>query len=302
MRAAGILLSLFCLAWCLVGCSNSADEITDRYDSGTLYISCDESFKPVLDAQIQVYRNDYPKANILVSYKPEADCLRDMLTDSVQIVIATRGPSVKERTAIADSLKKQIQSLTVAYDAIAVIINPAARDSFFTLQEIRELLTGKAKKNLIPVMDGLKATSTVRFMIDSVLHGEALGSNVTAAPNSVEVINYVARTANAVGFIGVGWIGNTDDTVQLSYLDIVKLARLESADSTGGYVLPIQILIYSHTYPLIRDLVYSIKETHIGLAHNFVNFLQADRGQLIFRRSYLFPALRPFYRREARLE
>ncbi|HVF81941.1 MAG TPA: substrate-binding domain-containing protein [Flavisolibacter sp.] len=287
----------------LAGCKNEAAPTeNDRFDSGTLYISCDESFKPVMDAEVQVYRNDYPKADIIVKYKPEADCLRDFLVDSVRMIIATRGPSAREKALIADSLKLMVQSQTVAYDAIAVVVHPEAPDSMFTVQEIRSLLSGKSNKNLIPVLDGVKATSTVRFMLDSVLRGQSLGANVTAAQNSVDVINYVARTKAAVGFIGIGWVGNTDDTAQLSYLKKVKLARLESTDSSGGYVWPVQYLIYTKTYPLIRDLVYVLKERESRLARNFANFLQAQRGQLIFRRAYLFPAIIPSYARDARLE
>ncbi len=287
----------------LAGCESSAPPTeNDRFDSGTLYISCDESFKPAMDAEVQVYRNDYPKANILVSYKPEADCLHDFLVDSVRMIIATRGPSAGEKILIGDSLKLLVQSQTLAYDAIAVIVNPGGPDSMFTVKEIRELVSGKSGKKLIPVLDGVRATSTVRFMLDSILRGQPLGANVTAAQSSVEVINYVARTRDAVGFIGAEWVGNTDDTAQLSFLKKIRLARLESTDSVGGYVLPLQYLIYTKTYPFIRDLVYVLKERESRLARNFSNFLVGQRGQLIFRRAYLFPAIIPFYVRDAKLE
>ena len=287
----------------LFSCSNRGDSVPEkRADSGTVYISCDESFKPVIDAQLQVFRNDYPKANIIVQYKPEADCLRDFLVDSIEMVIATRAYTPREKLLIADSLKVNTDYTTVAYDAIAVLVHPQARDSMFTMQEIRGLLAGTSKKNLIPVLDGLKATSTVRFMLDTVLRNESLGKNVVAAPSSPEVIDYIARTPNAVGFIGVSWVGNADDTAQLNALRRVKLARVESTDSTGGFVLPVQYLIYTRTYPMIRSLVYVLKEKVTGPAGSFANFLRYDRGQLIFRRAYLFPALRPFYMRDAQTE
>jgi phosphate transport system substrate-binding protein len=301
-RLVGTCFYLLLFAGVLAGCGNSAKSKPDRYDSGTLHISCDESFKPVIDAQIQVYKAEYPNVNIIAHYKPEADCLSDFAVDSIRMVIATRGFTPKEASFIADSLKVGPQSFTVAYDAIAVVVNPAATDSFFTLTEIKELLTGESKKDLIPVFDGLKATSTVRFMLDSVLRNQPLGKNVVAAESSNGVLDYVARTKNAVGFLGISWIGNSDDTAQLTYLKKVKLARLESTDSIGGYVLPVQYLIYTRTYPLIRNLVYVLKEKHRGLAHGFADFMRSDRGQLIFRRSYLFPAVRPFYSRDAELE
>ena len=286
----------------LAGCDNQAESRLDRYDTGILHLSCDESFKPVIDAQIQVYQAQYPKAKIIAHYKPEADCISDFLVDSVKMVIATRGVSEKEAIFISDSLKVGPETRTVAYDAIAVIVNPQAADSFFTLTEIKDLIAGKSKKNLIPVFDGLKATSTVRFMLDSVLRGEPLGKNVVAAASSEEVISYVAKAKNAVGFLGISWIGNGDDSAQLSHLKKVRLARLESTDSVNGFVLPVQYLIYSRTYPLIRDLVYVVKERHNGIAHGFASFLKSDRGQLLFRRSYLFPGVRAFYIRDTELE
>ena len=284
-------------------CKNqSGDERPDRFDSGVLHISCDESFKPVMDAQIQVYEAQYPAAKIIAHYKPEADCLRDFFVDTARLIVATRGFSEKEKALISDSLHVAPEKYTVAYDAVAVIVNPQAADSFFTVKDLRDLVSGKAKKNLIPVFDGLKATSTVRFMLDSVLRGEPLGKNVVAAESSRGVIDYVAKTQNAVGFLGIGWVGNADDTLQRSYLQKVRLARLESTDSVGGYVLPVQYLIYTRSYPLIRDLVCVLKERYTGLANGFVNFLRSDRGQLLFRRSYLYPAVRAFYSRETILK
>jgi len=296
-----ILLGLAFIS--LTSCSNhAAQKVRSRFDSGTVYVSCDESFKPVIDAQLQVFKADYPNANVVVQYKPEADCLRDFLVDSIELVIATRPYSKREKALISDSLNVATDFTTVAYDAIAVLVHPQAADSLFTVGEIRDLLAGKSKKALIPVLDGLKATSTVRFMLDSVLRGQSLGKNVVAAPSSREVIDYIARTPKAVGFVGIEWVGNADDTAQMALLKRVRLARMESTDSVGGFVLPVQYLIYTRTYPLIRSLVYVLKEKEQGLAGSFANFLRNDRGQLIFRRAYIFPALRPFYMRDAQTQ
>jgi phosphate transport system substrate-binding protein len=285
------------------GCSNrSAEKKIDKFDNGTIYISCDESFKPVIDAEVEVYQASYPDAHINVQYKPEADCLRDFGVDSIRMIIATRGFSEKERQFMIDSLKVGPVQATVAHDAIAVIVHPEAKDSFFTMNRIRDLVSGNLKENLIPVFDGLKATSTVRFMIDSVLKGNNLGKNVVAAQSSEGVIDYVSKTPNAVGFIGVSWVGNKEDSSQQSFLKKIRLARLESTDSANAYVLPVQYLIYTKSYPMVRDLVYVLREQQYGLGGAFANFLKSDRGQLIFRRAYLQPAKKPFYVRRAELK
>lgn len=274
------------------------------FDKGTIHISCDETFKPVIDAQVQVYEALYPNTKIIVHYKPEAECFKDFLVDSIKMVIATRGISEAEEDRMVDSLKVGAEQLVVARDLIAVIVHPSSKDTFFSMQEIKDLLTGKSKENLIPVFDGTRETSTVRFMIDSVLKGQPLGKNVVAAESSVGVVDYVSRTPNAVGFVGYSWVGNQDDTSQQAYMKKVKTAYIESTDSTDGYVKPSQFFIYTKSYPMVRDLVYVVKEKgDYGLAHGFAHFLTlGDKGQLIFRRAYLMPVNRPSYIREAELK
>lgn len=295
-------LVLLLVAGIVNGCgNNAADAPLDTRDSGTIHISVDESFKPVIDSQIQVFESSNPGAHIIAHYKPEADCLKDLLVDSIRMIITTRGFSPSEEQVISDSLKVDPSMRILAYDAVAVIVHPQSPDSMFTMEEIKGLLTGREYQNKIPVFDGLKATSTVRFVLDSVLRGDTLTSRTVAAESSEGVIDYVARTPNAVGFIGISWIGNRDDSAQLTFLQKVNLAHLESTDRPGGYVQPVQANIYYRRYPMVRDLVYILKERHRGLGRGFANFMMADQGQLIFRRAYLMPAFLTFTLRDANL-
>lgn len=255
----------------------------------------------MIDSQIQVYESLHPQTKIIAHYKPEAECLRDFAVDSIRMIIATRGYSKSEEDFMLDSMKVGPSKMTVAYDAIAVIVNPQSADTLFTMNEIRDLVTGKSTRKLTPVFDGVRATSTVRFMIDSVLKGGSLGSNVVAAQNSEGVIDYVAKNKAAVGFIGVSWVGNREDSTQLSYLQRIKVAQLQSTRDTNIYVTPAQYNIYYRRYPMVRDWIYTLKENHNGLGHGFANFLAGQRGQLIFRRAYLMPALMSFNVRSASL-
>jgi phosphate transport system substrate-binding protein len=271
--------------------------------SGTIHISVDESFKPVIDSQLKVFESSYPNAKILVEYKPEASCLRDLEKDSTRMIIITRGLSLKEESFYRDSLEKPAISGLLAYDAVALVVNSHSKDTLMTMEEIRSLLEGKDKKNRQPVMDGLSATSTVRYAMDSILKGEPLGKNVVAAKSSPEVINYVASHENAVGFIGVSWIGDQEDSLQLSFLQKVKVVAVECAVCPEKpYVQPFQANIVLKRYPMIRGLYYILKENYSGIGNNFVNFLQHERGQLIFRRAYLVPALQSFNIRDVQLK
>ncbi|RYY39547.1 MAG: phosphate ABC transporter substrate-binding protein, PhoT family [Chitinophagaceae bacterium] len=296
-------LWLLCSAL-FTGCGESGPALgvpADTPDSGTIHISVDESFKPVIDSEIAVYESLHPGTHIIAHYKPEADCLRDLLTDSTRCIIATRTYSAAERNIVNDSLKTDLRYNVVAYDAIAVITHPQSPDSLFSTEELRALLSGRSASKLRPVFDGLKATSTVRFIVDSLLQGGKLGSNVTAAEGSEAVIDYVAANKDAIGFIGVSWVGNRQDSSQLSYLSRVRVASLQDARNPDKYVTPAQYNIYFKRYPLRRDLVCILKERHIGLGHGFYNYLTTQSGQLIFNRAFLMPALMNFQIRDARV-
>jgi phosphate transport system substrate-binding protein len=274
----------------------------DARDRGTIHISADESFKPVIDAEVEVYESQQPDAHIVVHYKPEAECLKDFANDSIRMIIATRGYSTGEEYYMIDSMKVSPSKMTVARDAIAVIVSPQSADSFFTMPELKQILMGKFSKKLIPVFDGVKATSTVRFIVDSILQSDSLSPNSVAARTSEGVIDYVAENPDAIGFIGVSWIGNKDDTAQMNFLRKVKIVRLESTNKPGGFVLPYQINISTKTYPMVRDLVYTLKEKdYKGLGTAFGEFMAGEIGQLIFKRAYLAPAQRSFYIRKVRV-
>ena len=281
--------------------SEQQDELVDHPNKGFIHVSADETFKPVIDELVQVYESRHPNAKILVQYKPEAECLRDMLVDSIRMIIVTRNYNEDERSLLVDSMKVSPRSMTVARDGIAVVIHPSNKDSLFRMSDIREILTGRFKKTLLPVFDGVKATSTVRFIIDSVLRGDSLTSKAMAARSSEGVIDYVSKTPDAIGFIGVGWIGNPEDSSQLSFLNKVRVAALESTDKEDAFVKAYQANIYIKRYPMVRDLVYILKENHKGLGKGFADFMSGEIGQLIFKRAYLAPAQKNFGIRPVRL-
>jgi phosphate transport system substrate-binding protein len=275
----------------------------DTLTSGTIHVSIDESFRPVMDSQIQVFMSLHPEARIIAHYKPEADCIRDLADDSTRLVVITRGLSESEEAYYEDTLQFRPRFGSVARDAIAVIVNERCPDSLFSVAEIRSMLNGTSGRRYRQVMDGTVATSTVRFLLDSVLRGQPFGASVVAARTSEGVIDYVAGHPDAIGYIGVGWIGNPEDTAQLSFLQRVRIAALQCANCEEEvYVRPYQANMALGRYPLTRELYYVLKENYPGLGRGFVNFLKHEQGQLVFKRAYLVPEWKSLQVRRVNLQ
>ncbi len=302
MIGKGVLTGImFCLLFssCGSGGSMTAQETPT---SGTIHISVDESFKPVIDSQIKVFESSFPDAHIIADYKPEAQCLKDLATDSTRMVLVTRGLTQEESDFYKDSFHLKPTWGVLAFDAIAVIVNPASKDSIFEMKDLVNMLNGTDTKYL-PVMDGLSATSTVRYAIDSILKGKPLGKNVTAAKSSEGVVNYVANNPRAVGFIGVSWVGDKSDPNDTSFLRKVNVAAIQCVSCLGStHVKPFQANIALKRYPLVRSLYYILKEDFSGIGNNFENFLSYERGQLIFTKAYLWPAGMNFQLRDVQLD
>lgn len=297
-----VLVMITGLSLILEACSSGPAKPRETSTSGTIYISADESFQPVIDSQIKVFESQHPDAHIVVKYKPEAECLRDLNVDSIRMVIVTRGLSDAEETTLKNKLSFKPAYGPVAYDAVAVIVNNRVKDTTFTMQDIRSMVKGTSGYKYKVLLDGTSATSTVRFVMDSLLKGEALSPNVVAAPNSEGVINYISENTDAVGLIGVSWIGNRDDTTQLSFLQKVKIAKIECRGCTGTYVDPVQYNIATGRYPMIRPLYYILKENFDGLGSGFANFLIYEKGQKIFYRAYLLPSRMNFEVRSMQIQ
>ena len=295
------LFMVFAFAACclLSGCGNDENsnpsQFTDTPNEGTIRISADESFKPIIDSQIQVYESQHPKTHIIANYKSEAECFRDILNDSTRMIFVTRDPTQKEFEFVEQKYKYRMRNGKLAYDAIGVVINKAAKDSLFSMAELKAILAGTDSRGYKVVLDGLTATSNVRYMLDSVLKGTALGKNVEAARSSKGVVDYVGNDPKAIGFVGVTWVGSKEDANQLSFstdTGKTKLAAVQCETCPGRkpYVLPYLANIGRDRYPLIRPLIYVLRENGQGLGSGFLNFLTGERGQLIFKRAYLLPS------------
>ena len=283
-------IGLFIVWLCLAACKQTVKGSIDTVNSGTIYISVDESFKPVMEEQIHVFEKTHPLAHIIATYKTEADCFKDLYTDTLnRMVIVTRGLRDEEDAYFSDKLHYLPAWDNIANDAITIIVNSMSTDTLFTLERLKNQLTGKTNRDQKIVFDGLNATSTVRFAMDSILKGAKFDTSVVqAVSGSLAVIDYVAKTENAIGFVGISWIGNPEDSAQLELLKKVKIAYVSCMVCVGEpFVKPMQASILTRRYPLVRGLYYILKENYSGLGRGFVNFLNQERGQLIFKRAYL---------------
>ena len=262
------------------------EKMLDNQTSGSIKVSIDETYKPVMEEQLKIFSSRFPNAHITAEYKPEAECFKDFFEDTTRVIFVTRELSEEEKQFC---LTKQwvTKSMAMARDAVVFITSSSNPKPEFKLAKIKEYLTGVDSSYQI-VFDH-KNSSTVRYITDSLIPGKPLSKNIFATNTSEEVIEYVSTKKNAIGVIGVSWVADHSDSTVESFLNKISVAGIwPDNDSIKAFVKPYQAYIGLQEYPCTRNLYFISKESWQGLGTGLVNYLCRD-GQLVFKQAKMFP-------------
>lgn len=270
----------------LSACENAAQKPADTLSKGNIDISVDETYKPIIEQETKVFDSSFPEGHINTHYKPEAACIKDFMDGNARVILVTRELSASEKQVL-EQKKVVPTTLAIAKDAVAVIVNNAAGDSVLSIDQLKGILTGTYKTKYTVVFDN-QGSSTLRYMLDSIIPGEKLGANVFAAKGNDSVVAYVAAQPGSIGFVGVSNVSDYDDPAELAFINKVKVVAIYN-DKVQKPYKPYQAYIATGHYPLTRNLYFINRETYPGLGTGFTNFLSKERGQLIFKQARLFP-------------
>ncbi len=274
---------------CLLVAGISACETKEDKDTqtdGSILISVDETYKPIMEEQIKVFQSRNPNATIKAVYKPEAECINDFLNDTTRLIFITRPLNAFEKQTCDEKKIPVTRELTLVRDAIAFIVGKGVKSEYTQTQLERILSDSNATKQI--VFDN-KNSSTVRYVLDSILRGKPLTKNTYAAKGGEDVIDYVTKNDNAIGVIGVPWISDSSDAEAQTFnqkIDVVGV--LPFNDSITRFRKPAIYYIGLKEYPYLRELYFISKEGWVGLGTGFVNYLAHD-GQLVFAKNKLWP-------------
>ena len=285
----------------------------DTPTSGTVAVSVDETFAPILQAQIDTFSKLYPNAHVKASFQAEEKVMLDLINDKVKLAVVSRELNAQE---MADFAKQTIvpRTVRVGIDGLAIVLNRANPDSLLTVAQLADIFTGKTstwsqvsgKKALaaINVVFDANRSSTARFVRDSVTRGAALTTRVFAASSNPALLDYVSTHPNAIGVVGVNWMSDRDDPVAMRFMSKVRVASITARPrpTPNDSIQPYQVYLAEKTpeqlaehtdlqnYPLRRNLYVISREARAGLGTGFASFVASKTGQLIFQKSGLLPA------------
>lgn len=302
-RISYVLVGLALSACLFVSCGEQKrkDGRTDTNSSGAISFASDESFSPIVDELKSVFEMSCPNAKVTPIYTSEVDGVNMLLKNKVMLTITARKFTQKEY----DYLKGTDQlpeAVPVAYDGMALICNNKNLDSCITVNDVKRILSGKVTKwsdvnkgsklGDIWVCFDNKKSSAVSFCVDSILGGKTIDNpNIFAAKNSKDVIEYVARTPNAIGIIGSNWLNDKRDSTNTTWnksITVMSVSKQDKATPMNSWK-PYQAWLLNGRYPFVRTIYALLNDPKRGLPWGFAHFIESPRGQLMIFKSGLLP-------------
>ncbi len=289
----------------LASCGGDPSTNLDTPTSGTINISVDESFQPIIESEINTFEGIYKYANINANYKPEGQVVKDLLNDSTKIAVLSR-ELTEEENAYFKKNNRVARVTKIAIDAVALITNRQNPDSLLTMDELKRIFNGEAKswKDLdedsplgdITIVFDNNNSSTARYVRDSLIAGNKLPANTFASNSHKALVDYVEENKNALGVIGVNWVSDFDDSTVVGFLNRIKVLGISEDPApvtTEAYYQPYQAYIAQEAYPLRRFLYIISTEGRTGLGTGFASYVASDKGQRLILKSGLVPATMP---------
>lgn len=283
--------------------------------SGTMTMVCDDTFRNIMEQEVDVFEYQYPDAHVLARYATQGEAIDSLMSLNTRTVVIARDLTKKERDFLK-SKRRNVKSSKIAVDAVALIVNKDNTCNMLTTKEVADILSGEStrwddlepsKLGEISVIFDDKSSSLVQFMKDSLLNGAPLGANVYAQGSIPAVVETVSKNVNAIGVLGVTWITSdmsstelttdelamsvlSDDPIQGSTLsNDVKVLKLRRPDEVTAYK-PYQQNIFDGTYPLYRPIYMVTTGVSGSLASGFYSFVTGDIGQKIILKTGIMPA------------
>jgi len=274
-----------------MSCNNS-DKKSDEETTvkGDIAIAVDEAYRPIMEQQLKVWDSSYPKGKITPYYTTENEAYRLLFEDSIRLIITTRDITDEEK-AWGKSKKIVFHSMKIARAGFAIIVNPSAQDEKLTMGMLRSIISNQFVRKYKVIVDK-SGSSSANFIFNDLMKGEYIDTaNIQQAGSPEEVIDYVSKTPNAMGIVGINYIyKGSQNEGKSEFIDKVKIVALQPEDDKkGDFYQPYMGYLYTKQYPLCQDIYFVTKETKRGLGTGFITFLCQPPGQMLFYKAWMVP-------------
>jgi phosphate transport system substrate-binding protein len=246
-----------------VGCQRSKAGIT---------VAGSTSVEPFAELLAEEYMSHHPESHIYVQGGGSTAGIEAAVTRAANI-------GMSSRSLIDD--EKKLYAVTIARDAIAIIVNPINPIDNLSLDQIRDVFSGKIEnwKELggpnkpIDIVTREEGSGTRESFQKFVMGKEdsSLGALVQDSNGAVRQV--ISNDVSAIGYMSLGLVN-----------DQVKAIEVSGVEPNLGNV-------YSDKYKLVRPFLFVFNGEPVGEAKSFLDFVLSSPAQKLLLKEGLVPVL-----------
>ena len=233
-----------------------------------------DTLLPLAQKAAENYSEKNPSAHVTVTGGGSGVGLSSLREGTTDIAMASRRIKFDERVRMQQA-GRPVEELTVAFDALAVIVHPSNPVSRLTREQLEGIFRGKitnwkqvgGEDRKIVVYSRETSSGTYEFCKESVLKHRNYMPAVLSMPATGAIIQSVSQTPGAIGYVG------------LAYLNPEVKALAVSYDGGGSYVAPTFDNARSKSYPIVRPLYFYYTKSNEAAVRPLVDYLTSDEGQ-----------------------
>ena len=246
------------------GCQRSKAGIT---------VAGSTSVEPFAELLAEEYMYRHPESHIYVQGGGSTAGIEAAITGAANI-------GMSSRNLIGD--EKKLHAVTIAKDAIAVIVHPSSPIVDLPLDRIREIFSGKitnlkelgGPNRSIDIVTREEGSGTRESFQKFVMGKEDISLGALVQDSNGAVRQVVASNHNAIGYISLGLVNEQVRALKISG------------------VKPNLTEIDNGKYTLVRPFLFIFKEEPMGEAKSFLEFVLSPLAQKLLLQEGLVPVLK----------
>ncbi len=278
------ILMITALGTLMLSCGNNKKEDTNN----SIAIDGSSTVYPITEAMAEEYRTEQPDVNITIGVSGTGGGFQKFGRGEVDITNASR-PITEEEKAIAAENNIDYLELEVAYDGLAVLVNPE-NDwvNCITVEELKMIWEPEAQGNItrwnqirpewpdeeIHLFGPGVASGTFDYFTEAIV-GESGSSrgDFTASEDDNILVQGVAGDKYGLGFFGLAYFEENKDKL-----------KMVAVDGGNGCVKPSVETVSNGTYtPLSRPLFIYVNSSSLQnpMVVDFINFYLDEASDLL---------------------
>ena len=213
----------------------------------------------VLDRLLETYGQNHDWVSFVNDPLPTNEVIDRVRNDHLDLAVLPLSP---------DQLGIRLWTSGFAYESLVIVVHPDNPLANLTLIELRDIFQGRAfdwslfggTGEVIPVSREPNSIAR-RLFEERVMSGRAVTQNAILKSSTSAVVDYVARTPGAIGYVPISQV-----SAKVKVISLEGVTPNPTTAANGQYVLSSPLYLIARTEPQ-------------GDLREFVGWLLGDEGQ-----------------------